>query len=48
MVAYNPEERPTIEQIKQDEFIAEIINDNQEKINFLREKMINEIEYAQP
>lgn len=48
MVAYNPDERPTIDEIRQDQFIAEIINANDEKLSFLREKMINEIQFAQP
>ena len=48
MVAYNPEERPTIEEILKDEFMADIINKNEENFSFLREKMINEIESAKP
>ena len=44
MVAYNPEERPTVEEIKKDEFMADIINESEEYINLLREKMINQIE----
>ena len=48
MVAYNPEERPTIEEIYKDEFLADIINESEEKINLLREKMINQIESAKP
>ena len=46
MVAYNPEERPTIEEIRKDEFMADIVNASEEYINFLREKMINEIEFS--
>jgi len=47
MVAYNPKERPTIEEIKQDKFMANIVNASEEVMDFLREKMINEIEYEQ-
>ena len=47
MVAYNPDERPTIEEIKQDEFMANIVNANEEEMEFLRTQMINEIEYDQ-
>ena len=47
MVAYNPDERPTIEQIRKDEFMAGIVNASEEYINFLRQKMINEIQFAQ-
>jgi serine/threonine protein kinase len=47
MVAYNPDERPTIEEIRKDEFLADIVNANEEYINYLREKMINEVEFAQ-
>ena len=48
MVAYNPEERPTMEEIRKDEFLADIINASEECINSLRKKMINEIKFAQP
>jgi serine/threonine protein kinase len=48
MVAYNPDERPSIEEIKKDEFMADIVNASEEYINFLRQKMINEIEFANP
>ena len=44
MVAYNPYERPTIEEIRKDEFLADIANASEEYIDLLREKMINEIE----
>ena len=47
MVAYNPDERPTIEQIRKDEFMAEIVNASEEYIDFSRQKMINEIEFSQ-
>ena len=48
MVAYNPEDRPSIEEIRQDEFLADIVKASEERINFLREKMIKEIKFAQP
>ena len=47
MVAYNPDERPTIEEIKQDKFMANIVNASEEEMEFLRTQMINEIEYDQ-
>ena len=47
MVAYNPDERPTIEEIRKDEFMTDVINGNEEYINFLRQEMINEIQFAQ-
>jgi len=47
MVAYNPEERPTIEEIRKDEFMVDIVNASKEYIDSLREKMINEIENIQ-
>ena len=47
MVAYNPDERPTIKEIKQDKFMANIVNASEEEIEFLRTQMINEIEYDQ-
>ncbi len=42
MAAYNPEDRPTIEEIKQGK--ADIVNANEEEIDILRTKIINEIE----
>ena len=44
MVAYNPEERPTIEEIRNDKFMSDIINANEEQLSLLRKKMINEIQ----
>ena len=44
MVAYNPKERPSIEQIKQDEWLKDVINATPEQIINLRKKMISEIE----
>jgi len=48
MVAYNPDERPSIEEIKKDKFMANVVNASEEYINFLRQKMIDEIEFASP
>ena len=44
MVAYNPKERPSIEQIKQDEWLKDVINATPEQIINLRKKMISDIE----
>ena len=44
MVAYNPEERPTIEEIRNDKFMSHIINASEEQLSLLRKKMINEIQ----
>ena len=44
MVAYNPEERPTIEEIRNDKFMSDITNASEDKLSFLRKKMINEIQ----
>ena len=44
MVAYNPEERPTIEEIRNDKFMSDIINASEEQLSLLRKKMINEIQ----
>ena len=43
MVAYDPKERPTIDQIKNDVWMQDIINASPEQLTFLRNKMINEI-----
>ena len=43
MVAYNPEERPTIDQIKNDEWLQDVISATPEQLNYLRNKMISEI-----
>ena len=43
MVAYNPEERPTIEQIKKNEWLKEVINATPDQLNYLRNKMKSEI-----
>ena len=44
MVAYNPDERPTIEEVRKDEFMVDITNASEEKLSFLRNKMIKEIQ----
>ena len=44
MVAYDPKERPTIEQIKQDEWLKDVINATPDQMINLRNKMISEIE----
>ena len=43
MVAYNPEERPTIEQIKKNEWLKEVINATPAQLNYLRNKMKSQI-----
>ena len=43
MVAYNPEERPTIEQIKKNEWLKEVINATPDQLNYLRNKMKSQI-----
>jgi serine/threonine protein kinase len=47
MVAYNPEERISIEEIRNDEFMAEVVNASEQHLNFLRQKMISQIENAE-
>ena len=43
MVAYEPKERPTIEQIKNDAWMQDIINASPEQLTFLRNKMITKL-----
>ena len=43
IVAYNPEERPSIEEIKKDEWMLDIVDASEEKLNYLKNKMINQI-----
>ena len=43
MVAYEPEERPTIEDIKKDEWMQDIMNANPEQLTILKNKMISEM-----
>ena len=43
LVAYNPEERPTIEEIKNHEWMQDVTNATPEYLNVLRQKMINEM-----
>ena len=42
MVAYNPEERPSINEIRNDAWMSDVNNANEEKLTQLREKMIEE------
>ena len=42
MVAYNPEERPSIIEIRNDAWMSDVNNANEEKLTQLREKMIEE------
>ena len=46
MVAYDPEKRPTIEEIRNDVFMADVVNASEEYLDFLRQKMIDQIEFA--
>ena len=43
MVAYDPEEMPSIDDIKKDEWMQDIINADPEQLSILRDKMISEI-----
>ena len=43
LVAYNPEERPTIEEIKNHEWMQDVTNATPEYLNVLRQNMINEM-----
>lgn len=43
MVAYNPEERPSIEEIRKDEWMLDIYDASEEKLTYLKNKMINQI-----
>ena len=43
MVAYNPDERPTIEEIKKDDFMKDITNLNDKQLDELNKKMIDEL-----
>ena len=47
MVAYNPEERPSIDEIRKDEWMSDIIDAGEEKLTNLRNKMINQITTSQ-
>ena len=48
LVAYNPEERPTIKEIRNDVWMSDVNNANEEKLTHLREKMIEEFMDEQP
>ena len=43
LVAYNPDERPSIEDIKNDEWMKDVTNATPEYLNLLRNKMISEM-----
>lgn len=43
MVAYNPEERPTIDEIRKDDFMKDITNENLDLLTELKKKMIKEL-----
>ena len=43
MVTYNPEERPSIEEIRKDEWMLDIYDASEEKLTNLKNKMINQI-----
>ena len=43
LVAYNPDERLSIDEIKNDEWMQDVTNGTPEYLNFLRNKMINEM-----
>ena len=43
MVAYNPEERPSFEEIRNDEWMADITKANEERLMNIREKMMEEL-----
>lgn len=43
LVAYEPEERPSIDEIRKDAWMSDIANANEEKLEFLHKKMIDEI-----
>jgi len=43
LVAYNPDERPTMEEIKNHEWMKDVVNATPEYLNILRNRMINEM-----
>ena len=43
LVAYNPDERLSIDEIKNDEWMRDVTNGTPEYLNLLRNKMINEM-----
>jgi len=47
LVAYEPGDRPTIEQIKKDDWLKEVVNADEEKMMNIREQMISEINFSQ-
>ena len=44
LVAYDPNERPSFDEIRKDEWMQEFFKLNEEQLNSLRNKMINEID----
>ena len=47
LVAYEPEDRPSIDEIRNDDWMSNIANASEEKLEFLRKKMIDEISMSQ-
>ena len=47
LVAYEPADRPSIEEIRKDEWMSNIANASEEQLEFLRKKMIDEISITQ-
>lgn len=47
LVAYEPADRPSIEEIRKDEWMSNISNASEEQLEFLRKKMIDEISMSQ-
>ena len=43
LVAYNPDERPTMKEIKNHEWMKDVVNATPEYLNILRNRMINEM-----
>ena len=43
LVTYNPDERPTMEEIKNHEWMKDVVNATPEYLNILRNRMINEM-----
>ena len=47
MVAYNPEERPSIEEIMKEDFMKDIANANEERLAQLKHKMVSELNFRE-
>ena len=43
MVAYNPKDRPTINEILNSEWLSDLRNANEEKLLYYKKKMIDEL-----